>query len=78
LRDKMKPLEERTTVYHLLEDDNAPDEIVVYTRADVKEAIAGLKSELYPPNYLGDRGPFFSRDDVIKFMEKWLPDIFQQ
>jgi hypothetical protein len=71
----MKPLDKRTTVYHLLEDDDAPDEIVVYTRNDVKEAIEGLISELHPPNYLGDRGPFFTRNDVLRFVEKWFPDL---
>lgn len=42
---------------------------------DVYSAIEGLKSELYPPNPLGDRGPFFTREDVLKFIEKWFPKL---
>jgi hypothetical protein len=42
---------------------------------DVLSAIKGLISDFSPPNVYGGRGPFFTRDDAVRFINKWFPSL---
>lgn len=38
------------------------------------EKLKGLWSDLDIPNTLGDRGPYFTRDEIQDMIKKWFPD----
>jgi len=44
---------------------------------DVRSAVEGLISDFSPLNVYGGRGPFFTREDAIRFINKWFP-IFKE